>query len=151
LPATIPDNADTVSPAEPVPPGTVPPLATPEALPPPAPPVAPIVTPAPVTTPYEVEGTHGYPVWIAKMGSAVMLGGGYEDFTQAAPKAQTADVTASDDIMTLPYGAGLMFAYGMFMADARATWRETYYNNMFRAEGSKLNTWGVGGNLGVEF
>ncbi|HVU50989.1 MAG TPA: hypothetical protein VHL80_09910 [Polyangia bacterium] len=234
VPPTIPNNSDPVSPEEPVVPGTVPSMATPEALPPPAPMP---VTPAPVATPYEVEGVpRGYPVWISKMGSAVMLGGGFEDFTQSAPKSQTngggswdlrlaagtrqfvgleaayvgaarsvnalgfntnttlvsngveglfrlnvpvaagplllepfgfvglgwqhyylsksvttADVTRSDDVMSMPYGAGFMMAYGMFMLDARVQWRETYYNDMFRAEGSKLNTWGAGGNIGVEF
>jgi hypothetical protein len=232
LPPTIPNNADTVSPMTQPLPGETPSMVTPQALPPPAP-----MQPAPVVTPYPVEGvSHGYPVWISKMGSAVMLGGGFEDFTQAAPKSQTngggswdlrlaagtrqfigleaayvgaarsvnalgfttnttlvsnglegalrlnvpiaaglaliepfgfvglgwqhyylskavttADVTRSDDVMSLPYGGGLMAAYGMFMVDARVQWRETYYNNMFKAEGSKLNTWGVGGNVGVEF
>jgi hypothetical protein len=37
----------------------------------------------------------------------------------------------------------------MFMADARVTFRETYYNDLFA--GNKLNTWGAGGNIGVEF
>ena len=53
--------------------------------------------------------------------------------------------------MTVPYGAGFMMAYGMFMLDARVTWRDTFYNDMFRATSSKLNTWGAGGNIGVEF
>jgi hypothetical protein len=233
VPPTLPSTAETTSPVETTLPGEVPPMIGPQAMPAPAPRIA----PAPVTNPYAVEGIeHGYPVWISKMGSAVMLGGGFEDFTQSAPKAQTsgggswnlrlaagtrqfvgleaayvgsahsvnalgfstnttlvsnglegtfrlnvpvaagllllepfgfvglgwqhyymtkavttADVTRSDDVMTLPYGAGFMMAYGMFMLDARLTWHETFYNNMFSAEGSKLNTWGAGGNIGVEF
>jgi hypothetical protein len=235
LPPTIPNNADPVSPQAPVQPGTTPSLPTADALPPPASPPIPITTPAPVATPYEVEG-RPYPMWISKMGSAIMLGGGWEDFTQSVPKAatasggswnlrlaagtrqfvgleaayvgaarsanalgftssttlisnglegnlrvnvpvgagmtliepfgfvglgwqhyqfsktvSTADITSSDDVMTLPYGAGLMVAYGMFMLDARVTFRETYFNNMFRATNSKLNTLGAGGNIGVEF
>jgi hypothetical protein len=233
LPASIPDNAEPVSPMNPVMPGNLPPLATADAFPPPGPPPRPIVTPAPVT-PYE--GERPYPLWITKMGSAIMLGGGFEDFTQSAPKSvtsgggswnlrlaagtrqfvgleaayvgaarganalgftsnttlvsngfegalrvnvpvaaglmliepfgfvglgwehyhlsktvATADISNSDDVMTLPYGAGLMFAYGMLMLDARVTLRETYFNDMFRASNSKLNTWGAGGNIGVEF
>jgi hypothetical protein len=194
----------------------------------------PIVTPARVP-PYEGEGGV-YPAWISKMGSAIMLGGGFEDFTQGAVKSvtsgggswdlrlaagtrqfvgleaayvgsarsanalgftssttlvsngfegtlrvnvpiaagamllepfgfvglgwqhwhfsktvATADITNSDNIMTLPYGAGFMFGYGMLMLDARVTLRETYFNDMFPATNSKLNTWGVGGNIGVEF
>jgi hypothetical protein len=220
-------------------PGNLPPMATPEALPPPAPlPAAqPAPQPAPTATPYDVEGSRPYPAWVSKMGSAVMLGGGFEDFTQSVPKAATssggswnlrlaagtrqfigleaayvgaargvnglgfatntnlisngfegalrlnipvaygmgliepfgfvgvgwqhynlsnavpvtADVTRSDNVMTVPYGGGLMGSYGMLMVDARVTWHQTYYNDMFRASGSKLNTWGIGGNLGVEF
>ena len=217
-------------------PDEVPALETPETPPPPAPPVAPVVVPAPVASPYAVEEVRAYPVWMNKLGTAVMLGGGYEDFTQAAPKAATnaggswdlrvaagtrqfigleaayvggarnvnglgfatnttlinngvegnlrvniplvagraliepfgfiglgwqhyslsktvatADVTRSDDVMTMPYGGGLMAAYGRFMVDARIQWRDTFYNNMFSVTGSKLNTWGAGGNVGVEF
>ena len=235
LPPTIPDNSSAVSPATQSLPGTIPPIATPQALPPTSPPLEPASTPTPLGTPYEVEGTR-YPTWMYKVGSAVMLGGGYEDFTQGPPKAATspggswdarlvagtrqfvgleaayvggarnvtglgfapnttlinngfegnlranipiafgrslvepfgflgigwqhfslsktvatADVTRTDDVMTVPYGAGLMLAYGMFMLDARVSWRSTYYNNMFTATGSKLNTWGAGGNIGVEF
>jgi hypothetical protein len=51
----------------------------------------------------------------------------------------------------MPYGGGVMMAYGMFMLDARVTWRQTFNNDMFRAEGAKLNTFGAGGNIGVEF
>jgi len=233
---TTPDNDAPVSPATQVPPGEEPPLVTPDALPPPAPPVVPVLVPAPVAAPYEVEGgSHGYPASVNHVGSAIMLGGGFEDFTQAAPRAATggggswdlrlaagtrqfigleaayvggarnmtglgfapntalvnngfegnlrvnvpfaagpaliepfgfiglgwqhyvlsktvptADVTRSDDVMTMPYGGGLMAAYGMFMMDARMQWRDTFYNNMFSATGSKLNTWGIGGNVGVE-
>ena len=233
LPTTIPDVSDPASPSTPTQTGSVPPLATPEALPPPA--MVPVYLPA--ATPYPVEGGHGYPGWMSKAGAAVMLGGGYEDFTQAPPRAATsgggswdarlaagprqyvgleaayvggartvnglgfapnttlsnngfegnlrvniplvagaaliepfafvgvgwqahyslsktvvtADVTQSDNVMTVPFGAGLMLAYGMFMVDARVSWRETYYNDMFVATGSKLTTWGAGGNIGVEY
>ena len=230
-------NDAQVSPSTQPLPDQVPALGAPEAPPPPAPPVAAAIAPAPMPNPYVVEeGAHGYPVWINKLGSAVMLGGGYEDFTQAVPKADTsaggswdlrlaagtrqfigleaayvggarnvnglgfatnttlvnngvegnlrvnvpiaagralvepfgfiglgwqhyslsttvatADVTRTDDVMTMPYGGGLMAAYGRFMVDARIQWRDTFYNNMFSVTGSKLNTWGAGGNVGLEF
>jgi hypothetical protein len=44
-----------------------------------------------------------------------------------------------------------MASYDMLMIDARFTYTETFFNDLFRTQGSKLNTWGVGGNLGVEF
>jgi hypothetical protein len=238
LPPTIPNNAEPVSPTAPEQPGTVPSMVTPQMAPPPAPMVNPNAAPPqpPPATPYEMEANRGYPVWISKMGSAIMLGGGFEDFTQSVPKAQTsqggswnlrlaagtrqfvgleaayvggarntnvlgslansalvnngfegnlrinvpvamglaliepfgfagigwqhyhlsttpitADITQTDNVMTVPYGGGIMAAYGNLMVDARVTWRQTYYNDMFRAEGARLNTWGVGGNIGVEF
>jgi hypothetical protein len=52
--------------------------------------------------------------------------------------------------MTVPYGGGLAFAYGAFMADARFTYRQTYYNDLMRT-GGNLNSWGVGGQAGFAF
>jgi hypothetical protein len=222
------DGAST--PAASLQPNVEPATATPE-QPPLAPPAA-----APVLAPTYSESTSGYPAWMTKLGTAVMVGGGWEHFTQSAPQSvtnpggswnarvavgtrqfvgleaayvggarslsvlgtttnanlvnngfegalrvnlpltvgasliepfgfvglgwqhygtsnpfHTADITATDDVMTMPYGAGLMYSYSMFMFDARITWRETYYNNMFAAVGAKLNTFGAGGNLGVAF
>jgi len=235
LPPTIPDANEPVSPSAPYQPGVIPPLATPQALPPPA--AAPYANTPPPPPPYEIEGaTHPYPAWMTKIGVAMMLGGGYEDFTYSAVRAVTngggswdarlaagtrqfialeaayvggartvnllgatsntnlvnnglegdfrlnvplaaglslvepfafvglgwqhysttssftsADITSSSNVMTMPFGGGLMYAYSMFMVDARFTWRQTYFNNMFSTENAKLNTWGVGGNIGVEF
>ena len=51
---------------------------------------------------------------------------------------------------SLPFGGGLEYAYAMFMADARFTYRYTYNNDLFN-DGAKLNNWGVSGQIGVEF
>jgi len=76
-PTTIPDVDEPVSPAAPIQPGVMPPLATPSALPPPAPPVG-------------VEGSMGTtPMWMSRVGTAMMLGGGYEDFTYGNIKSMT--------------------------------------------------------------
>lgn len=63
----------------------------------------------------------------------------------------TSDVVGSDDVMTVPYGGGLELAYKSFIADARFTYRQTYYNDLLRVTGGNLNNWGVGGQIGVEF
>jgi len=63
----------------------------------------------------------------------------------------TSDISDKDDIMTLPFGGGLEFAYRMFMADARFTYRQTYYNDLLRTSGGNLNNWGVGGQVGMAF
>lgn len=60
-------------------------------------------------------------------------------------------VNRSDDVMTLPYGGGLEFSYGMLIADARFTYRQTYMNDLMRVGGGSLSTWGISGQLGVEF
>lgn len=60
-------------------------------------------------------------------------------------------VNRTDDVMTLPYGAGLEFAYGMLIADARFTYRQTYLNDLMRVGGGSLSTWGITGQVGVEF
>ena len=36
----------------------------------------------------------------------------------------------------VPYGAGISLGYGGFIADARFTYRATYYNDLLRAAGS---------------
>ena len=78
------------------------------------------------------------------------IGLGWQHYSLSTAVA-TADVTRTDDVMTMPYGGGLMASYGKLMVDARIQWRDTFYNNMFSAAGSKLSTWGAGGNVGVEF
>jgi hypothetical protein len=37
------------------------------------------------------------------------------------------------------------------LADARFTYRQTYLNDLLRTSGGRLNNWGVGAQLGVEF
>ena len=41
--------------------------------------------------------------------------------------------------------AGSSIAYKGFMADARFTYTQTYYNNLTETIGGNLNNWGVGG------
>ena len=228
-PPTIPDIDQPVSPATPLPPGQMPPMASPLALPPPAP-VQPVGG--------QVEAQRSpYPTWRSQVGAAMMLGAGYEDFTYANVKSMTgggtswdarlaggtrqlvgaevayvgaarniqtlglatnsnlvsngvegalrinlplvqgetliepfgfvglgwqhytlthastntSDLAGSDDVMTVPYGGGVEASYRKLMVDARFTYRQTYMNDLLRAEGGRLNTWGVGGNVGVEF
>lgn len=242
--ATAQAQAPATSPPPAVPPASVVPAEEPVVPTPPAqtvgtPNLVAPEEPVPVAVPaaVPVEGNaYAYPVWMTKVGAAVMLGGGYEDFTQSGPKSvtdaggswdarlaagtrqfigleaayvggargvqllgaptntnlvnnglegvvrvnvpvvmgpsllepfvfggvgwqhyslsktvSTADLTASDDVMTVPFGGGVMFAYRQLMLDARVSWRETYNNDLFAASNSKLNTWGAGGNVGVEF
>jgi len=79
------------------------------------------------------------------------VGLGWQHYTVNNRNASTSDISDKDDIMTLPVGGGLEYSYRMFMADARFTYRETYYNNILRTTGGNLNNWGVGGQVGVAF
>jgi hypothetical protein len=79
------------------------------------------------------------------------VGLGWQHYALMNADAETSELASADDVMTLPYGGGLDLAYGRLMVDARFTYRQTYRNDLLRAEGERLDTWGVGGNVGVEF
>jgi hypothetical protein len=79
------------------------------------------------------------------------VGLGWSHYTVSQNNATISDFTSSDDVMTLPYGAGLEFGYHGFMADARFTYKQTYFNNLTETSGGNLNNWGVGGQIGFEY
>jgi len=73
-------------------------------------------------------------------------------------RSQIADFTSNfahdDDVLDVPYGAGISIGYGGFLCDARFTYRATYYNDLLRAAGSaqsRLDSWSFGGHIGFEF
>jgi outer membrane protein OmpA-like peptidoglycan-associated protein len=61
--------------------------------------------------------------------------------------------SSSDDVMTVPVGGGLAYAFKGFIADARAGWTATYYQNLLNgfSGSSTLDHWQVGGNVGFRF
>jgi hypothetical protein len=77
------------------------------------------------------------------------VGLGWSHYNVTNTNVNTSDVASSDDVMTLPFGGGLAFGYGGFLADARFTYRKTYYNNL--VPGQNLDSWGVGGQIGFGF
>jgi hypothetical protein len=79
------------------------------------------------------------------------VGVGWSHYTVTNNNAALSDVTSADNVLTLPYGGGLEFAYKGFMADARFTYTQTYYNNLTQTIGGNLNNWGVGGQIGFEY
>jgi hypothetical protein len=58
-----------------------------------------------------------------------------------------------DNVMTVPVGGGLAFAYKALMLDVRGMWRPTLYNDLLLSGNGNtaLDHWGVGGHLGVTF
>jgi hypothetical protein len=79
------------------------------------------------------------------------VGAGWTRFHVARSSTANSDVASNDDVMTVPYGGGVAFAYSGFMADARFTYRSTFYNDLLRTSGGRLDTWQAGGQLGFEF
>ena len=78
------------------------------------------------------------------------VGLGWQHYQVTNTNTNTSDLAKNDDVVTVPFGGGLEYAVGRFMADARFTYRPTYYNDLMRSGGS-LSNWGVGGQLGVSF
>jgi hypothetical protein len=78
------------------------------------------------------------------------VGLGWSHYSVTNTNVTTADIARDDDIMSLPIGGGLEYAIGRFMADARFTYRSTYYNDLMRT-GGNLNNWGVSGQVGFSF
>ena len=79
------------------------------------------------------------------------VGVGWSHYTVSQNNTAVSDFTAHDDVLTVPFGGGLEFAYRGFMADARFTYKQTYYNNLTQTIGGNLNNWGVGGQIGFEY
>ena len=78
------------------------------------------------------------------------VGLGWQHYQVTNTTVNTSDLARNDDVMTVPLGGGLAYAIGRFMADARFTYRPTYYSDMLR-QGGSLTNWGVGGQVGVAF
>jgi hypothetical protein len=78
------------------------------------------------------------------------IGLGWQHYQVTNTNTNTSDLAGKDDVVTMPVGGGLEYAIGRFMADARFTYRPTYYNDLMRNGGS-LSNWGVGGQMGVSF
>jgi hypothetical protein len=78
------------------------------------------------------------------------VGVGWSHYQVTNTNVNTSDVARDDDVLALPLGGGLEYAIGRFMADARFTYRSTYYNDLMRT-GGNLNNWGVSGQVGFSF
>ena len=80
-------------------------------------------------------------------------GVGYSRYNVTNTASVSASVADSDNVMTVPFGGGFAVGYRAFMADARFTYRQTYYNDLLRtgSNNSGLNTWGISGQIGVAF
>jgi hypothetical protein len=78
------------------------------------------------------------------------VGLGWQRYQVTNTNTNTSSLANNDDIMSMPVGGGLEYAIGRFMADARFTYRSTYYNDLMRF-GGNVNNWGVSTQVGVSF
>jgi len=85
----------------------------------------------------------------------VFGGAGWSRYTVVNSTTTTASINDNDDVLTLPFGGGLAFGHRGFFADARFTYRPTYYNDLLRGSNAgssaRLDSWGAGAQLGFEF
>jgi hypothetical protein len=81
----------------------------------------------------------------------VFGGAGWSRFHVARSSVNTSDIASDDDVLTVPYGAGMMVASRGLMADARFTYRSTFYNDLLRTTGGSLDNWSAGAQVGFEF
>jgi hypothetical protein len=82
------------------------------------------------------------------------VGLGWTRYNVVNSSTTTAAISDNDDVLTVPYGAGLAFGYNGFFADARFTYRSTFYNDLLRrvdGNGAPLDNWSAGAQLGFEF
>jgi hypothetical protein len=83
-----------------------------------------------------------------------VLGLGWSHYTLTAYNASVAmasDFTSpSDNVLTLPFGAGFAYGYRALLVDVRLSYVATYLNNYLGSGngGGTLNHWGVGGQIG---
>jgi hypothetical protein len=75
---------------------------------------------------------------------------GWQHYQLTNTNTFTSDLARDDDVMAVPLGGGLEYAVGRFMADARFTYRATYYNDLL-LRGGNLNTYGVATQIGFSF
>lgn len=83
-------------------------------------------------------------------------GVGWQRYSLVNEGVNTSSVENTDDIMTIPLGAGLAFSVAGLHLDARATYRHALFSSLVGTSTSSfgdasLNSWSVGGGLGFEF
>jgi hypothetical protein len=88
----------------------------------------------------------------------VFGGLGWDRYQLSMSGSNTSSLRDQDDVMTVPFGAGLSVRAGKgFLFDVRATGRAAYYDDLmdgpYAASGqdAKLHSWNLGARLGWEF
>jgi hypothetical protein len=105
-----------------------------------------------------LEGTFRMNVPIMKAASLLepyaFVGLGWSHYTLTGYNAAVAMASdfssASDNVMTLPFGGGFAYGYRALLVDVRLSYVPTYLNNYLGSGngGGTLNHWGIGGQIG---
>jgi outer membrane protein with beta-barrel domain len=81
----------------------------------------------------------------------VFGGLGWQRYSVTNTSTNTSDLANSDDVLSLPLGAGFEYAFGMFLVDARVTYRRTFFNDLLRTTEGNQTSVGLGAQLGLMF
>jgi hypothetical protein len=82
----------------------------------------------------------------------VFGGLGWTHFHINGLRATTGILRPSDDILTVPVGAGLMIGYDHVLFEGRFTYRQTFNDDLVVARGNgTLKSWAAGASVGFEF
>jgi hypothetical protein len=84
----------------------------------------------------------------------VFGGGGWQHYSVVNDSTNTSVVHESNDVATVPFGAGIAMGWRGLMLDARFTYRETFNDNLFPVASesgrSDLQNWAAGLMIGYE-
>jgi outer membrane protein OmpA-like peptidoglycan-associated protein len=103
------------------------------------------------------EGTLRLNFTRARIQPYVFGGAGWTHYQLNNTPTVTSDVRATDDVGTVPLGAGIAARLGKgFLVDVRGTYRATFNEDLLNAamvngQSSSLQSWNVGGRVGFEF
>jgi hypothetical protein len=78
-------------------------------------------------------------------------GVGWQRYHVSRSNTFNSSITQNDDILEVPYGGGFEFGYGAFLADARFTYRSTFFTNLLTTSQGSLDNWQAGGQVGFQF
>jgi hypothetical protein len=78
-----------------------------------------------------------------------IAGFGWTHYSLQRTSFNASDILGSDDVYSIPLGAGLSGTFYGVTADARFTYRPTFSDEMLG--GRDMSNWAVTGNLGYEF
>jgi hypothetical protein len=76
-------------------------------------------------------------------------GAGWTHYQLVNDNFNNSFVREKDNVITVPFGAGIAASFNGFMFDARFTYRVLFDNQMFG--GANMDSWNVTANLGSEF